>query len=109
MHPLDCPAWEYNTHPQKGTIATRVSEMLIALASGGLNTISVATDSRDVHRSTFRELTPPDCEYYAGHYRGEAFRCLRFYRVQVASDPRVGAMPGSVAFLMRELSTQIGA
>ena len=110
MHPPDCPAWEYDTHPQRGAILPlRVSQILVALGSGAMDTLHLATDTREVHRQMFEELVPAGCEYYAGHYRGEPFRCLRFYRVGIQADPRVGALPGSVAFRMRELSDEIRA
>jgi len=48
-------------------------------------------------------------EYYAGHYRGEHFRCLRFYPAGIPSDPRVGSPPSAVVFLMQELSNEIRA
>lgn len=55
----------------------------------------------------FAELAPNGCEYYAGHYRGERFRCLQFCAVGVGSDARVGAEPSAVGFLMQELSSEI--
>jgi hypothetical protein len=108
MHPLDCPAWEYAAHPNRATIIpARVSRILVTLASGAVDTSSVATDTRPAHDQIFRELTPDRCEYYAGHYRGEQFRCLVFYPVSVPADPRVGSPPSAVAFLMQELNNQI--
>src|SRR5579863_9317891 len=102
MHPPDCPAWEYENHPKQATIPARVSEILTALATGHMDTLALATNSRVVHGGVFRELTPAECKYYAGHYRGEQFRCLRFYRVEVPADRRVGAPPESVEFRMGE-------
>jgi fido (protein-threonine AMPylation protein) len=108
MHPLDCPDWEYSNHPQRATIGTRVTAALRGLATG-TDTLSVATDTREVHGHVFHELTPVGCAYYAGHYRGEEFRCLRFYPVCVPGDPRVGATPYAVAFRMRQINAQIRA
>ncbi len=110
MHPPDCPTWEYDNHPQRcATVPVRVSEILIELMAGGLDTLSLATNTRKVHFRVFQNLTPPGCEYYAGHYRGERFRCLRFYRVMVKADPRVGVSPESVGFRMDELNAEIRA
>ncbi len=109
-HPLDCPGWEYSSHPKRRQLLPkRVSVLLAALASGSLDTLSVAIDTRRAHKVIFRELTPSGYEYFAGHYRGESFRCLRYYKVMVHGDPRVGAAPGSVAFLMREVNREIRA
>jgi len=105
MHPLDCPEWEYAKEPDwQGVLSQRVPEVLTDLATQKLDTLSVALDTRGVHRRVFQELTPSGYGYYAGHYRGERFRCLRFYPVGIRGDPRVGARPESVAFLLRELS-----
>jgi fido (protein-threonine AMPylation protein) len=53
-------------------------------------------DCRPSHLELFEGLTPDGFDYFAGHYRGEQIRCLRQYRVKVASDPRVGASPDVV-------------
>jgi fido (protein-threonine AMPylation protein) len=108
MHPLDCPEWEYKDHPNHVAILKRsVSEVLVGLAQGTVDTLSVAVDTRDSHRQTFRELTPHEHDYFAGHYRGENFRCLRYYSVGIQGDPRVGAVPASVDFRMNELNDHI--
>lgn len=109
MHPPDCPAWEYSNHPHRSILPIRVSEVLVAVSNGTLDTLSVAIDTREVHRRIFHELTPNGHEYYAGHYRGEHFRCLSFCSVAVQGDPRVGAAPAGVAILMRELNAEISA
>ena len=110
MHPPDCPVWEYSNHPQRRTtVPVRVSEILTQLSTGCIDSVCLATDTREAHRRVFQELTPTGYEYYAGHYRGEPFRCLRFCRVGIQADPRVGAPPESVAFRMGELSAEICA
>jgi fido (protein-threonine AMPylation protein) len=104
MHPLDCPEWEYSNYPDwRGVVSRRVSEVLTDLVTRRVDTLSVALDTREVHRRVFQELTPACYEYYAGHYRGESFRCLRYYAVAVQGDPRVGVPPESVALWIREL------
>lgn len=87
----------------------RIAEILRDMASGSVDTLALAVDSRDWHLSIFRGLTPPVCDYYAGHYRGEPYRCLRSYAVQVSGDARVGARPEHVAWSMRELGKLIEA
>lgn len=109
MHPPDCPAWEYEHHPLRSTLTIRVSEALRSLRDGSTETLSTAIDSRRVHRHLFLALTPPNCDYFAGHYRGEHFRCLRFYEVQIVSDPRVGCPSSGVEIYITQLSDQISA
>jgi Fic/DOC family len=109
MHPPDCPGWEYESHPNRQSLKQQIASMLVALRRGHLDTLTVASDTRPEHGQLFRSLTPLACEYYAGHYRGENFRCLRHYEVTIQSDPRVGAAPRAVEYLMEELANQIRA
>jgi fido (protein-threonine AMPylation protein) len=107
-HPPDCPNWEYEDYPEKKKVLpTRVAEVLRGLVSRHLDTRRVALDTREAHEHCFRELTPLGCEYYAGHYRGENYRCLLWYIVGIRSDPRVGCPPQAVEFLMQELKSTI--
>jgi len=108
MYPWDCPnGWEYENHPRRDVLHQRTQALLKLIRSQNLDTISAASDSRPQHGFIFNGLTPPRCEYFAGHYRGENFYCLRFYRVTVASDRRVGAHPTNVEYLMSELSARL--
>jgi fido (protein-threonine AMPylation protein) len=109
MHPPDCPTWEYASHPQRAIVPNRVDGILRGLATGTTDTLSLAIDTRQAHRQIFERLTPVGHEYYAGHYRGEPFRCLLFCKVMVQADPRVGALPEFVSFRMQELSTELRA
>jgi fido (protein-threonine AMPylation protein) len=108
MHPLDCPEWEYSNHPRCHQVLThQVAEVVTALIKGAIDTQQLAMDSRDVHRKVFKDLTPEGCEYFAGHYRGEAFKCLRYCSVGVSSDPRVGVPPQSVAYRIEALRSEV--
>ena len=51
----------------------------------------------------FRDSLQTDTRNFAGHYRGEAYRCLQHYYVSVLSDPRVGVVPASVLYWMEQL------
>lgn len=94
MHPPDCPSWEYNSHPDRQRVlGNGVTSILIELRTGVLDTHTNASDTRYVHGRLFNGLTPQNCEYYAGHYRGENFRCLLYYDVYIPGDPRVGCTP----------------
>jgi fido (protein-threonine AMPylation protein) len=96
IHPADCPAFDYSTHPDcRRLLPRRVGQLLIALRTRRFDTLDAAADTRGVHRELFWALTPHGHPYFAGHYRGEDFRCLRNYRVQVGPpiDTRVGCPP----------------
>ncbi len=65
------------------------------LNSGQL--LEIGKDGRPVRERYFSGVAPMECEYYAGHYRGENYPCLKDCRVQIASDPLVGHPPNRVA------------
>ncbi|MBX5279771.1 Fic family protein [Rhizobium sp. NLR10a] len=68
----------------------------------------MATDSRLVHSFMFNGLTPEHFDYFAGHYRGEEFRCLVTYEVGVPGDRRVGHPAATVPMEMNAFSLSIG-
>jgi hypothetical protein len=110
MHPVDCPTFEYADHPDASDVLrTRNEELLNQIGTGQVDARRACTDTRPYHRRLFRELHPPSCVYYVGHYRGESYRCLRHYAVIIRSDPLVGASPGTVSGLMAELAVAIRA
>ncbi|MBD2665611.1 hypothetical protein B6N60_03525 [Richelia sinica FACHB-800] len=94
MHPVNCPQWEYSHYPNAKEILNHETQsILIDLRKGYLDTAKSSTDSRVVHRLLFSQLTPPEHDYFAGHYRGEDFLCLKECRVGVGGDMRVGYHP----------------
>jgi fido (protein-threonine AMPylation protein) len=108
VQPLDCPEWGYDKHPNRQIVVpARVAEILVDLRSARIDTSIVASDTRGIHSRVFQELTPPECEYYAGHYRGERFRCLRYCRVKIQSDSRVGVAPDEVDLSMLLMNSTI--
>lgn len=97
FHPADCPSWDYKKHPDKDEVLSDVtSTVLVRLREGTLQANTVAEDTRPFHRRLFEQLTPDGYEYYAGHYRGADFRCLRYYKVIAGGDPQVGSPPERV-------------
>jgi fido (protein-threonine AMPylation protein) len=105
-HP--CPqAWAYEKHPKRKKLVGHVADVLKRLRSKNLDSLKVAKDSRSVHGDLFKDLTPPHFAYYAGHYRGEPFRCLATCEVFLPGDPRVGAPAAEVADRMKELAAEI--
>jgi len=64
-----------------------------------------ARNTRQLHQHVFQELTPTGFEYFAGHYRGENYPCLRNCMVGTASDARVGSAPHLVQHEMDLLAS----
>ena len=106
---ITCPNWEYATiagHDQ--LLRARAKSALIRLRNvEPPRARSLLKDTRNVHEQFFRDLTPQDFAYYAGHYRGELYICLRHYEVMVLGDPRVGHPPDKVLQSMANLAPQI--
>jgi hypothetical protein len=108
MHPVDCPAWEYQDVAGHSAVIQRaVATVVLGLRGGRTDGLGLSRDTRGAHGVIFESLTPAQHDYFAGHYRGERFRCLQFYGVQVASDPRVGCPPHQVSGRMSHLASQI--
>jgi fido (protein-threonine AMPylation protein) len=105
-HPPDCPEFEYEHHPDRRTeIPQRVARILADLRRGRVDTLAAAADTRPVHGILFDGLTPPGHPYFAGHYRGEEFRCLRRYEVSIGGRP--GWPAAGVPYVMAELARSI--
>ena len=110
MHPPDCPKWEYDNHPQREPILkTEIKSLLLDLRKRNIDSVHTAADTRVIHKRLFCNLTPPDASYYAGHYRGEEFSCLKFNKVGIRGDPRVGYAPHLVPGHMMDLFRVIRA
>ncbi len=108
MHPEDCPEFEYSGHARRRQVlAAEVERALKRIRSGQIKTGAIAADTRPFHRRLFRELTPKGFDYFAGHYRGEDYRCLKHYPVRVRDDPRVGLPPDTVLLNMEDLRNLI--
>ena len=112
MHPRDCPDFEYSDDPRKSRV------FVSALADVGeivrtARSVEIFADTRSIHRRLFRDLCPPGHEYYAGHYRGEDYRCLKFNNVTIPSDPRVGLtarrVPGEMITFGQSVLAEIAA
>ena len=108
MHPGDCPAWDYEDHPDHAVVLPpRSRDFLVALRSDVHQHQHLLADLRPIHAIFFAGLTPATCPYFAGHIRGEIFRCLEWYRVRVGADPLVGALPQHVSPLLEALSAKL--
>ncbi len=106
--PPGCPAWEYQTIPgHADVLRTQTAAVLSSLRRGTLDGKASARDTRNIHLALFSALVPVGFYYYAGHYRGEAYRCLQPYEVSVPSDPRVGYPPTEVALAMADLASLV--
>ena len=105
MWPGDCPRFEYEDHrDHRERLHGRSIELVLGLRRKTLQGISLVRDSRPVHQRLLEGLTPIGCDYYAGHYRGESFRCLLEYSVRVQRDPRVGTAPQLVLQTMETVA-----
>lgn len=108
MHPEDCPFFEYELHSgYKERLSTRAARIVAALRNRSINSADLSADTRPAHTELFQGLTPLDCAYFAGHYRGEDLRCLRYYPIQVPADRRVGWQPERVLRGMEEIAQNI--
>jgi fido (protein-threonine AMPylation protein) len=106
MHPpdSDCPAWEYADHPKREVILKeRTEDILVQLYQQQLDFVENAADSRAIHGYLFSLLAPREYLYYAGHYRGENFPCLKNYYAGIQVDSSVGFPP----FLIEERMEKI--
>ena len=66
IHPPDCPAFEYEHHPDRGMeLPRRVAAVVAELRTGSLDTLGAASDTRQVHGILFRGFTPPGHSYFA--------------------------------------------
>jgi hypothetical protein len=111
MHPAWCPRWEYSTDPYADPILQgRTKEVLLWVVGESRHIQSRAChDTRHVHGWCFRDLVPSSVKYYAGHYRGENFACLRYSQVGIPSNPLVGAQPTAVFFEITALADDVRA
>jgi fido (protein-threonine AMPylation protein) len=87
MQPLECPAWEYANHPKREVILKqRTEDVLVELYQQNFDFVESAADTRPIHRYLFSLLVPRKYIYYAGHYRGEDFPCLKNYEVTLTGS-----------------------
>src|SRR5262249_12440588 len=108
IHPPDCPEFEYAQHTDRTTEGPRRgSSIFSGFLRGALDTLASAADTRIVHGRLFSGLTPPGHPYFAGHYRGEDYPCLR--RCPVFVGGRAGCPPSNVQTAMAELARSITA
>jgi fido (protein-threonine AMPylation protein) len=108
MHPPDCPFWEYTEIAHhRYTLKSASRDILVELRNGLNDSVATIVDSRSIHHRLFKGLTPLGFDYFAGHYRGEPFRCLKYYTVGVQNDARVGCEPGLVTDRMNDLAGTI--
>lgn len=92
-----CPPWEYKHHPSASDLVPRSVQLVLQLRSKTIQAKDVIFDNRPPHKFLFTGLTPEHCPYFAGHWRGEDFRCLRYYNVGIDSDASVGVAAEFVA------------
>lgn len=104
-----CPPWEYNTIPNYQDALLERSEILLVRIRENIppQNLLLFKDTRPTHAFYLAGLTPPDCAYYAGHYRGENYLCLLDYQVGISGDSSVGHDSRIVPMEMDEFSTNL--
>jgi fido (protein-threonine AMPylation protein) len=104
-----CPPWEYENVPNYDAFLTaRTTATLVRLRDlSPEEKILIAKDTRTVHQQYFSSLTPAGFDYYAGHYRGEDFICLKDSRVGIKNDSLVGHPPDRIATDMANLANDL--
>jgi hypothetical protein len=111
MHPADCPNWEYKHHQYASSVGLRCEFILDRLKKGQIAIDATLVDTRALHLELFVGLTPPDCDYYAGTYRGnKKCKCLRHMVVGLVgpgADMRVGVSPARVSADLDNLNSGI--
>ncbi len=99
----DCPAWEYAAHPKREVILKeRTEDLVIQLYQQNLDFVESAADTRLIHQYLFSLLVPREYIYYAGHYRGENFPCLKSYYAGIE-----GVSSGFPPFLVEQRMEKI--
>jgi len=107
--PRGCEVWEYSGLPGcRQILGSATSDLLNRIGSLAIpQRYLECRDTRRAHQELFIRLVPTSSTYYAGHYRGEAFRCLQYYEVRVTGDPRVGHAAATVPMEMRDFSADV--
>jgi len=105
-HPDDCPvSWEYETDARyPGGLGPACTDQLLKIHWREFDLAAFLEDTRPVHGELFKGLTPPSCSYFAGHYRGENYKCLEHYTCGILGNPHVGAAPHLVPSQIRRFS-----
>jgi len=104
MAPPGCPEFEYaHLHQAVQLLSERSGTLVRGLVQGTISRTGGSKNTRPHHGILFAGLTPIGHAYFAGHYRGEGYACLREYRVFFGG--REGAKPGHVMHEMRELAS----
>ncbi len=107
-HPPDCPVFDYEHHPDwQSILPVRVNQALVRLVDRTIDSRATVLESRPLHSDLFSRLTPSGYDYFAGHYRGEEYRCLQYYAVRVVGDPRVGVAPAAVGYWLDQLGSVV--
>jgi fido (protein-threonine AMPylation protein) len=108
VHPSDCPNWEYADHPKREVILKeRTIDVLVQLQGQTIDSLESAADTRLIHGYLFCLLVPREHLYFAGHYRGEDFRCLKSYPVGIERERDIGLHPSRVVETMEQIALRI--
>lgn len=108
----DCPTnWEYKDHQHysEARVGAALQPLLHHYRTAPADEqLALCLDTRPFHEKVFHPYTPAGLPYFAGHYRGEEFFCLKLYRVVIPADPRVGCAPELVSASMAKFADELG-
>lgn len=100
MAELSCTAWDYESHPENHRVGIRCAKVLDGLRANISLFDRFGYSTLHGHKYIFRGMTPKECRYLAGNYRGANFKCLINYNVQIGNDPKVGTRADQVQLQM---------
>jgi hypothetical protein len=98
-----CIDWDYDKYDKGKTVKTRCFDLLVNLRTKRISP-DAAADTRPIHAAMFKNLTHPDCPYFAGQYRGSR-DCLVDYEVSVGTART--ELSANVATTMANFAAQV--
>lgn len=105
MEYISDEGWEYSKHPNKHTVGENCDLVLSRFSADTEARDVFYKDTRPVHKEIFKDVTPAQCDYFAGNYRGAPFLYLQDYRVVIGEDE--GTSPELVESQMLEFSDKV--
>ncbi len=106
---IECPEWNYRSAADSSELLVQRNRALLLWIRTYPPQICeiLSRDTRSWHRDFFAGLTPKGFAYYAGHYRGENFPCLKEREVGVPSDPTLGHAAVTVQLEMKAFANSL--
>ena len=110
MLPAGCQEFEYDALTgARSVLQGRLKHVLCFLQADPELCKLAACQTRPAHALLYYGLTPLGHDYYAGHFRGEPYRCLKNYEVAIRDDPAVGFPAAEVLDEMSRFERSVAA